>query len=446
MLVAVAPKLGVSWFFNTEMWATGVWDQWAGYRTDHWREAMTEAITKSSPTTRPFLVDPGNIAADAPFSFIVIGDTGEGTSAQHALRDQFLALGNREDVKFLVLSSDVIYPQGAMHDYEPKFYLPFKGFTKPIYAIPGNHDWYDALEAFAANFLDADSARTAMRARLEADHRISSTTDAVIESHLKLAAFLRSEYGVKSGLQRGPYFELQTPHFALVGIDTGVVRRVDDPQFAWLRDVLDRSRGKTIMVVPGHPIYTAGYRVSDWDEDYKKLHDLLNEFDVRLVMAGDAHAMEFHREVRDASSTHPGKTLHVVNGGGGAYLSIGAALDWPAKPASPDYAIYPTRQQIVDKLDAQTPLWKKPLWVWAKRFHGWPASTEALAALFASGRAPFCQSFVLITVDPPAGVVRVKPYGVKGPLRWRDLGLGGAIQPPGTSPDDPAEFVVEMVK
>ena len=80
------------------------------------------------------------------------------------MRDQFLALGARPDVKFLVLASDVIYPQGAMKDYEAKFYLPFKGFGKPIYAIPGNHDWYDALEAFAANFFEPDAARAAMRA------------------------------------------------------------------------------------------------------------------------------------------------------------------------------------------------------------------------------------------------------------------------------------------
>jgi hypothetical protein len=38
-----------------------------------------------------------------------------------------------------------------MHDYEANFYLPFQGFAKQIYAIPGNHDWYDALEAFNAN-------------------------------------------------------------------------------------------------------------------------------------------------------------------------------------------------------------------------------------------------------------------------------------------------------
>ena len=64
-----------------------------------------------------------------------------------------------------MISSDVIYPSGAMSDYEAKFYLPFKGFSKPIYAIPGNHDWYDALEAFTANFLEADAARACMRPR-----------------------------------------------------------------------------------------------------------------------------------------------------------------------------------------------------------------------------------------------------------------------------------------
>ena len=80
-------------------------------------------------------------------------------------------LAGAPDVKFLVVSSDVIYPAGAMKDYEPKFYLPFKGFEKPIYAMPGNHDWYDALEAFAANFLEPEAARAAMtRASVEADH------------------------------------------------------------------------------------------------------------------------------------------------------------------------------------------------------------------------------------------------------------------------------------
>ena len=62
------------------------------------------------------------------------------------LRDQLLSVASRPDVRFVVVSSDVVYPTGAMKDYEAKFWLPFKGVTMPVYAIPGNHDWYDALE------------------------------------------------------------------------------------------------------------------------------------------------------------------------------------------------------------------------------------------------------------------------------------------------------------
>ena len=118
-------------------------------------------------------------------------------------------------MRFVVIGSDVVYPNGSMIDYETNFWLPFKGVTKPVYAIPGNHDWYDALEAFNATFLEPDAARAAMRARAEADLRVSSTTDARIESLLAEAARLRGEYGVPTGFQRGPFFEIQSDRFAL---------------------------------------------------------------------------------------------------------------------------------------------------------------------------------------------------------------------------------------
>ena len=111
-----------------------------------------------------------------------------------SLRDQLLTVAGHEDVRFVVLSSDVVYPNGSMIDYETNFWLPFKGVTKPVYAIPGNHDWYDALEAFNATFLEPDAARAAIRARAEADLRLSSTTDARIDGLLAQAARLRGEY------------------------------------------------------------------------------------------------------------------------------------------------------------------------------------------------------------------------------------------------------------
>ena len=34
--------------------------------------------------------------------------------------------------------------------------------------------------------------------------------------------------------------------------------------------------------------------------------------------------------------------------------------------------------------------------------------------------------------------------GVRGPLHWRDLQVGGDVLPPGATLDDPVEFLVPM--
>src|SRR5262245_55256584 len=182
VLVAIAPIWGLNYFFNTETWASAVWQRWARARTDTWRENMIVALRDhyrghGIPDDRLFRVEPPGVSGDKDFSFLVLGDTGDGSAAQHSLRAGVLELGKRPDVKFMVISSDVIYPDGAMRDYEGHFYLPYMGFTKPVYAIPGNHDWYDALEGFAANFLEEDAARTCLISRLDTDYRLSTTTE-----------------------------------------------------------------------------------------------------------------------------------------------------------------------------------------------------------------------------------------------------------------------------
>ena len=44
---------------------------------------------------------------DRPFSFLVIGDTGEGDASQHVLRDQSIRRPIRKP--FFVISSDVVF-------------------------------------------------------------------------------------------------------------------------------------------------------------------------------------------------------------------------------------------------------------------------------------------------------------------------------------------------
>ena len=316
VVAATVPVWGMSWFFDTENWASGIWNSWAEARTDRWRQAMVHAVTGpagAGPLT--FAVSPSGTQS-GDFSFIVIGDTGEGDASQHALRDRLLAVAGQPDVQFVVISSDVVYPNGSMIDYETNFWLPFKGVTKPVYAIPGNHDWYDALEAFNATFLEADAARTAIRARVEADLRLSSTTDARIERLLAQAAHLRGEYEVPTGFQRGPFFEIQSDRFALVAIDTGIVKRIDEAQWQWLEGALARARGKFIMAVVGHPFYAKSDDMTQGNEPFARLKRLLVDHGVTVMMAGDTHDLEYYVEPPGASTP----ALHYfVNGGGGAY-------------------------------------------------------------------------------------------------------------------------------
>jgi uncharacterized membrane protein HdeD (DUF308 family)/3',5'-cyclic AMP phosphodiesterase CpdA len=440
IIAATVPVWGMSWFFDTENWASGIWNSWAEARTDRWREAMGVAVAggaAAAPTT--FAVAPPDVQG-GNFSFIVIGDIGEGDASQHVLRDQLLSVAARDDVRFVMISSDVVYPNGAMKDYEAKFWLPFKGVAKPVYAIPGNHDWYDALEGFLATFLEPEAARLSMRARAETDLRLTSTTESRIDRLIGEAQRLRTEYQVPTGFQRAPYFEVQTDRFALLAIDTGIVKRIDDAQRVWLESALERAQGKTTMAVLGHPFFAGGHDQASGHEDFTSLKRLLLARGVTILMAGDTHDLEYYAE----PSTDATPTAHYfVNGGGGAYLSFGTSLQWPDQPATSEWAFYPNRAAVVNKLEFRTPWYKRPAWWWTHNFNAWPFSSEWLSALFDYNVAPFFQSFFEVRVEPSAGRIVLVPYGVHGRLRWSDLGHSPSLR--GVSREsDFAEWTVPM--
>lgn len=444
VIAATIPVWGMSWYFDTENWASGVWNNWAEERTDTWREAMIEAVLPQEagkPFRDVFAVTPTGIEPGKDFSFLVIGDTGEGDASQLSLKAQFLEVVRRPDVRFVVISSDVVYPVGAMRDYETKFWLPFMGTTKPVYAIPGNHDWYDALEGFAATFLEPDAARTVMRARVEADLKLASTTDRHIERLIAEAGRLNREYGVPTGFQQGPFFQFQTDRFALFAVDTGVRKRVDEAQLAWFRSALGSARGKLKMAILGHPLYACGeYRARD-NDDFAAVHALLRRHDVRIVMAGDTHDLEYYVERRSAAPP----VYHFVNGGGGAFLTMGVQLlrDRRFMP-SDEWAFYPPTAPLVAKIEAHNAFWKVPLWWWTRELEAWPSAPEWLSAAFDYNVAPFFQSFFEVRVEPSTDRVRLRPWGVHGRLRWSDLQASPGIRPEGIPADDPIEWTFDL--
>ena len=385
-----------------------------------------------------FRVSPPGIES-GDFRFLVIGDPGEGDGSQYSLIERYLELGRHEDVKFLVIASDVIYPAGAMVDYERNFFMPYKGWRKPIYAIPGNHDWYDALEGFNANFLEPDAARAALAARVSADLHLTSTNEERINSLLTRAKELRALYGIQAAKQHAPFFEIQTGDFALIAIDTGIQRTIDDRQQAWLDAALSRSKGKFIMAVVGHPKYAGGVDTSLADPSFAALYHRLEQAEASVLMAGDTHAFEHYLSQTSGPLVH-----HFVNGGGGAYLSIGGALAWPENAATPSWEFYPPPDALRAKLDAETPAWKQPMWRWVKTFGAWPVSIETLSAMFDFNQAPFFQSFMEIRVERSNSRVVLALHGANGPLRWRDLKTSAEPVSSSASSDAPVEYVLDL--
>lgn len=445
VIAAIVPLLGMSWYFNTESWAAGVWDSWAAHRTDGWREAMALAALAHGPPADPaglFAVRPPGIGGGKDFAFLVIGDTGEGDASQHSLRAAYLDAVKQDEVKFVIVSSDVVYPTGAMRDYERCFWLPFMGTAKPVYAIPGNHDWYDALEGFVATFFEPEAARRALRARVDADKGITGTTEEHIERLIAEASRLRKEYRVPTQLQQVPYFQLQTDSFALFAIDTGVVKRLDATQLEWLKRALEAARGKSKMAILGHPLFAGGRSMSEGLPEFAILHELLREQEVAIAMGGDTHDLEHYVEELPGGR----RMIHFVNGGGGAYLSYGTSLDWPKKPATKTWAFYPPKPQVMAKIEATTPWWKWPAWWWTKRMGGWPFSAEFLSAAFDANVAPFYQSFMVVHVEPSKGRIRLVPYGVHGRLRWSEFERSADLASGTMPPEELVEWIVEMKK
>jgi len=136
--------------------------------------------------------------------------------------------------------------------------------------------------------------------------------------------------------------------------------------------------------------------------------------------------------------------LHFVDGGGGAYLSIGTALAFPEKPVFPDYAFYPRTDELTAKIKHEAPYWKLPFLVWLRALGGYPFDSEMVSGAFDFNYAPFFQSFLEVNIERSQKRVRLLLYGVNGPLRWRDIQVGGQVKPADKTDDDLVEFIAPL--
>ncbi|MFD7698140.1 metallophosphoesterase family protein [Streptomyces sp. NPDC059805] len=251
------------------------------------------------------------------FSFLVIGDTGEGDDPQYAVVPGLLKEG--QDTRFAVLTSDVIYPVGGADDYGPKFFRPYRDYKAPIYAIPGNHDWYEDLAAFMRVFCDdapplppEPAPRPLSRARLRSLlwHRPREGDGQQLDEARKLRS-----HPAQLAAQPGPYWAIDAGPIRIVGIDTGLLGTIDAEQGAWLREVSKDPRPK--ILVTGSPLYVDGEHHPCAIEGGGTVDEIVRDPAHRYVAAigGDIHNYQRY-PVRVGDRT----IQYVVAGGGGAFM------------------------------------------------------------------------------------------------------------------------------
>lgn len=304
----------LSWLNPKTLWPArnGVLASWFGDPTAHTRSQWVERLRAAGAPADAV------VRRDDPdeFSFMVIGDTGEGDDPQYAVVPGFLRVS--QDTGFAVLASDVVYPVGGADDYGTKFYRPYKDYQAPIYAIPGNHDWYEDLRAFMREFCDAPppapqaAPRRLSRAWLRS--LLWHTPGTPDEQRLAEARTLRSA-PAQQAVQPGPYWAIDAGPVRIIGIDTGLLGTVDAEQGRWLREV---SKGDVPKIlITGTPLYVDAEYHPCPIEGGGTVDDIVRDPGHHYVAAigGDIHNYQRYPVRVD------GRTIqYVVAGGGGAFM------------------------------------------------------------------------------------------------------------------------------
>ncbi|MFV2012444.1 MULTISPECIES: metallophosphoesterase [unclassified Micromonospora] len=238
-------------------------------------------------------------AVDGELWIDYVADLGDGFPATYSLA-YLLAqpeldvdgVGRLRRGDLLVMGGDQVYPAASGEAYEDRSKGPYQAaFPKPpagqprptLYAIPGNHDWYDGLTAFL---------------RLFARRR-----DATIGGW-------RTE-------QKRSYFATRLPNdWWLFAIDEQFGAYLDDPQLIYFEKAAEQLKpgDRVILAVPEPTWVKAVGDPQAYDAVDYFLRTVVKPTGARvpLMISGDQHHY--------ARYANPDRQL-ITCGGGGAYLS-----------------------------------------------------------------------------------------------------------------------------
>jgi len=231
-----------------------------------------------------------------------VADTGDGWDSTYAVAhavsqpelgveiDGARRVTKRGDV--LVFGGDAVYPVASREAYERKLVAPYRTALPSVeppypkvFAVAGNHDWYDSLVAFTRIFCTGGKRR----------------------------------FAAWQTYQSRSYFAIKLPHgWWLVGTDVQLESDIDDPQLEYFGKIADSmAPDDRIILCSAEPdwIYERRYRqfdrgVSERNLDFLQEQVFANR--IAVYLAGDLH---HYRRHSNAAGQHK-----ITAGGGGAFL------------------------------------------------------------------------------------------------------------------------------
>ncbi len=250
-----------------------------------------------------------------------MSDTGDGFLSTYTMA--YLLAQDRLDVKgagrlqagsVLILGGDQCYPQATREEYKKRFQLPFDwAFQTPepkrrLFAIPGNHDWYDGLIAF-------DSLFCASRDKLSND-KGNTIGGWVCQQH-------RS------------YWAIRLPHnWWIWGADIQFSKYLDSAQVNYFERIAEQmGPNDNLVICLAEPSWLlADLQEEDPEENFFKITTIARKRGARVVavLAGDWH--HYNRYYAHDLDVH-----FITSGGGGSFLHPthvlrnAISVRWPEK-------------------------------------------------------------------------------------------------------------------
>lgn len=256
--------------------------------------------------------------ADTDFWFDYVADLGDGFDATYTVaeclaRDGLTIEGEvLPRGRILIMGGDEVYPTPSDEAYRNRTVGPYETALQylcasptleeckkeegqlTLYAIPGNHDWYDGLSSFIKQFC----------------------------TEQWIGAWRTRQYRT--------YFSIKLPHrWWLWGIDTAFETRIDRPQMAYFleaRNLLESGDGVIICTAKPTWLDCAAVGEEADDREYHNLRHFITRTlkgtgaHARVLVAGDKHVYARYEE-SEAAGPVPNGGQKIVAGGGGAYLS-----------------------------------------------------------------------------------------------------------------------------